>query len=276
MLILVSIIRQSNGLNAMIRKKLLLRLALIALLFSILAVTSVQTLASARVAAAADLQLALREITDEFHQAFPQHDISLTFGSSGVFTSQLLQGAPFELFFSADAAYIDRLEAEGLVMGQPFDYALGRVAFYSRQLADADQASMAFQHWLDTRSDASKLSIANPRHAPYGVAAMGWLTALGKVDEVSPYLVLGENAAQAVQFVLSGAAEAGVVAWPLLNGRDDLPGQAWLIPESEHPPLNQRVALMDNASQAAQALFDYIQQPEAKQILIRYGFGIPD
>lgn len=229
-----------------------------------------------RVAAAADLQLALREIAGQFHQQYPQYSISLTFGSSGVFTSQLLQGAPFELFFSADAAYIDRLESEGLVMGQPYDYALGRIAFYSRQMIETDQADSAFQHWLDTRSNTAKLSIANPRHAPYGVAAMGWLTGLGKAEQVSRYRVLGENAAQAVQFVFSGAAEAGIVAWPLLKGREDLPGQAWLIPESEHPALNQRAALLNNASEAAQAFFVYIQQPEAKQILLRYGFGIPD
>lgn len=259
----------------MIKFRLLQRLGLAGLLLvSMLA--SVQVLASARVAAAADLQLALREIADQFQQAHPQHSISLTFGSSGVFTSQLLQGAPFELFFSADAAYIDRLESEGLVQGQAYDYAMGRIAFYSRQPQETDAADVAFQRWLDTRSDASKLSIANPRHAPYGVAAMGWLFGLGKAEQVSRYRVLGENAAQAVQFVLSGAAETGIVAWPLLKGREDLPGQAWLIPESEHPALNQRAALLNNASEAAQAFFVYIQQPEAKQILLRYGFGIPD
>jgi molybdate transport system substrate-binding protein len=254
--------------------KLRLWLGLAGLLLCLL--TSAQALASARVAAAADLQLALREIAAQFQQAYPQHSISLTFGSSGVFTSQLLQGAPFELFFSADAAYIDRLESEGLVQGQAYDYAMGRIAFYSRQPLETDAADVAFQHWLDTRSDASKLSIANPRHAPYGVAAMGWLSGLGKAEQVSRYRVLGENAAQAVQFVLSGAAEAGIVAWPLLKDREDLPGQAWLIPESDHPPLKQRVALMNNASPAAQAFFSYMQQPEAKQILVRYGFGLPD
>lgn len=260
----------------MIKNKVWSRWVLTVLLFIAFATTSQLSTASARVAAAADLQLALREMVDQFQASNPQHSISLTFGSSGVFTSQLLQGAPFELFFSADAAYIDRLESEGLVMGQPYDYALGRIAFYSRQMIETDQADSAFQHWLDTRSNTAKLSIANPRHAPYGVAAMGWLTGLGKAEQVRSYRVLGENAAQAVQFVLSGAAEAGVVAWPLLKGRDDLPGKAWLIPESEHPPLNQRAALMNNASEAAQAFFDYIQQPDAQHILIRYGFGIPD
>jgi len=234
------------------------------------------TLASARVAAAADLQLALREIVDQFQSDYPQHSISLTFGSSGVFTSQLLQGAPFELFFSADAAYIDRLEAEGLVKTTPYDYALGRIAFYSRASLDADSADEALQQWLASRSNASKLSIANPRHAPYGVAAMSWLSGLNQAENVNSFRVLGENAAQAVQFVLSGAAESGVVAWPLLYGREDLPGQAWLIPETAHSPLNQRVALMNNASASAVALFDYIQQPSAKQTLKRHGFGIPD
>ncbi|QEW08257.1 molybdate ABC transporter substrate-binding protein [Nitrincola iocasae] len=260
----------------MIKHRWFQRVGLAGLLFLFCMATSVQILASVRVAAAADLQQALREIAEQFHQHYPQYSISLTFGSSGVFTSQLLQGAPFELFFSADAAYIDRLASEGLIMGQPYDYALGRIAFYSRQTLETDQADIAFQHWLDTRSDAAKLSIANPRHAPYGVAAMGWLTGLGKAEQVSSFRVLGENASQAVQFVLSGAAEAGVVAWPLLSGREDLPGRAWLIPESEHPPLTQRAALINNASQAAQAFFDYIQQPEAKQILMRHGFGLPD
>ncbi len=237
---------------------------------------SFQALASTRIAAAASLQLALKEIAVQFNQAFPQYDISLTFGSSGVITSQVQQGAPFELFFSADVAHIDQLQSLGLVQGQPYDYALGRIAFYSRQTLSADAADSALKQWLEKRSPNAKLAIANPRHAPFGVAAMAWLSHIHPVEQASSFLVQGENVAQAVQFVLSGAAETGVVAWSLLKGREDLQGQTWLIPATEHPPLIQRVALIKGAGETAQVFFDYIQQPEAKQILTRHGFGLPD
>ena len=258
----------------MANNRRLYKLGLTGLLLSLL--LSCQAFASTRVAAASSLQSALRDIAEHFNQAFPQHAISLTFGSSGVITSQLQQGAPFELFFSADVAHIDQLQSLGLVQGQPYDYALGRIAFYSRDTIEADTADSALQQWLEKRTPNAKLAIANPRHAPFGVAAMGWLFHTDQAEAVSRFLVQGENVAQAVQFVLSGAAETGVVAWSLLKGREDLQGHSWLIPASEHPPLIQRAALIKGAGDAAQALFDYIQQPEAKQILMRHGFGLPD
>lgn len=234
---------------------------------------SADTATTARVAAAADLQLALNQIRDRFEQ-HSEHRIQITYGSSGVFTTQLRQGAPFELFFSAQADYVERLYADGLTLDQGSDYARGRIAFFSREPLDAADADTALTEWLSSSSRASKLAIANPSHAPYGVAAISWLQTLDQEQALQGRLVLGENAAQAVQFALSGAARAGIVAWPLLKGRD-LPGQAWLIPETDHITLRQRMVLMQQASPAAVAFYHFLQGEEARSILAEHGFGPP-
>ena len=227
---------------------------------------------TSRVAAAADLQVALAEVQKDFEAQNPDMRLQITYGSSGVFASQLRQGAPFELYFSANADYVAILHEASLTQDAGTDYAQGRVAFYSRQELDAATAEEALHAWLEA-NPKSKISIANPRHAPYGVAAIGWLDHLG-LDLPDSQLVKGENAAQSVQFVLSGAASAGIVAWPLIYPRD-LSGQAWLIPEEEHPPLQQRMVLMNNAGPAAEAFYAYLQKPEVIEQLQSFGFGAP-
>lgn len=245
---------------------------LLGLLFLSMSVTANQTV---RIAAAADLQTAMAELVEIFTQQHPQARLSVTYGSSGVFATQLRQGAPFELYFSANADYVHILHQEGLTRDAGQDYARGRLAFYSREPLTAEHAHEALSSWLQQARSTHKLSIANPRHAPYGVAAIGWLEQLGLDQELKYRLVLGENAAQSVQFVLAGAARSGIVAWPLLSTRDDLPGQAWLIPESQHPPLQQRMVLMNNASTTAQAFYDFMGSPAARERLLHYGFGPP-
>ena len=239
------------------------------ILFSI----SLQASATTRIAAASSLQLALSEIAEAFLTDFPDADLSLTFGSSGVIASQIQQGAPFELFLSADVINVDRLESSGWIGAKPYDYALGQLAFYSRQPLDATTARDALNAWLEVRGEHSKIAIANPRHAPFGIAAEGWLSHLDQSDRVRGFLVQGENVAQAVQFVLSGSAETGIVAWSLLKNRDDLQGYSWLIPTSEYPPLVQRAALIKGAGQTAQDFYQFIQTPKAKQMFIHHGFG---
>lgn len=228
-----------------------------------------------RIAAAADLQLALTELARQFKAEYPQADLRITFGSSGVFATQLRQGAPFELYFSANADYVHILYEEGLTLDEGTDYAFGRLAFYTRDPLQADTAEQALAAWHQQARNTHKLSIANPRHAPYGVAAIGWLDQLGMEQALKHRLVLGENAAQSVQFVLSGAARSGIVAWPLLASRDDLPGSRWLIPEDQHPPLQQRMVLMKNAGPAAHAFYHYLQTDAARQVFSHHGFGAP-
>ncbi|SFC51364.1 molybdate transport system substrate-binding protein [Marinospirillum celere] len=235
---------------------------------------SSQTLAreTSRVAAAADLQVALPKIQQAFEAQYPEYRLQITYGSSGVFASQLRQGAPFELYFSANADYVRILHEAGLTQDAGTDYAQGKLAFYSLQPLKAETAEEALKLWLEANPQG-KLSIANPSHAPYGVAAIGWLEHL-ELSLPSSRLVRGENAAQSVQFVLSGAASAGIVAWPLIYPRD-LSGQAWLIPEEDHPPLQQRMVLMNTAGPAAAAFYAYLQEPEVIAKLQSFGFGAP-
>ncbi|RAU19639.1 molybdate ABC transporter substrate-binding protein [Nitrincola tibetensis] len=228
-----------------------------------------------RIAAAADLQLALPNIEKVFKETHPDSNISITFGSSGVFTSQLRQGAPFELFFSANSDFVQLLYNEGHTLDAGTRYAFGRLAFYTQESLVADSASEAITLWHQQARSSHKLSIANPQHAPYGMAAIDWLQRWSLEEQLKPRLVLGENAAQSVQFVLSGAARSGVVAWPLLASRQDLPGLAWLIPESEHIPLEQKMVLMKNAGPTAQRFYHFMQTETAKKILIDHGFGAP-
>jgi molybdate transport system substrate-binding protein len=245
------------------------------LLAALLLPLSVSAAQPVRIAAAADLQIAMAELVDLFTQQHPQARLSVTYGSSGVFATQLRQGAPFELYFSANADYVHLLHQEGLTRDAGQDYAQGRLAFFSREPLTADSAETALRVWQQQARSTHKIAIANPRHAPYGVAAIGWLEQLGLDQELKYRLVLGENAAQSVQFVLAGAARSGIVAWPLLSTRKDLPGQAWLIPADQHPPLQQRMVLMNNASATAQAFYDFMSSPAAREQLLQYGFGAP-
>jgi len=245
------------------------------ILFLLLLLLPAATVAQSpvRIAAAADLQLALKEVQELFHQQ-TSHRVQITYGSSGVFTTQLRQGAPFELFFSAHADYVQMLYDDGLTLDQGTDYAQGRIAFFSRDPLDAEDAETALRAWLSDTNQSSRLAIANPSHAPYGVAAISWLQLLSLEEPLRGRQVLGENAAQAVQFALSGAARAGIVAWPLLKSRD-LPGQAWLIPDTAHTPLRQRMVLMNNASPGAEAFYQFLQEKPALDILSTHGFGPP-
>ncbi|WP_404416317.1 molybdate ABC transporter substrate-binding protein [Marinospirillum sp.] len=227
---------------------------------------------TSRVAAAADLQVALPEIQKDFETLNPDLRLQITYGSSGVFAGQLRQGAPFELYFSANADYVAILHEAGLTRDAGTDYARGRLAFYSHRKLNAETAESALRTWLQSNAE-SKISIANPRHAPYGVAAMGWLEYMD-LDLPDSQLVKGENAAQSVQFVLAGAVSAGIIAWPLIQPRQ-LEGQAWLIADDQHPPLQQSMVLMNNAGPAAEAFYTHLQKPEVIEKLQSFGFGAP-
>lgn len=228
-----------------------------------------------RVAAAADLQLALPIILEEYEKINPDSNISITFGSSGVFTSQLRNGAPFELFFSANAEFIEILVKDELTLDEGIQYAFGRVAFMSLEPLAAESASQAILEWHLIAHPSHKLSIANPTHAPYGMAATDWLKYLSLESTINSRLVLGENAAQSVQFVLAGAARSGIVAWPLIANRKNSAMQAWLIPEHEHIVLKQKMVLMKNASPIAMDFYQFMQTDKTRDILTEYGFGVP-
>lgn len=228
------------------------------------------------IAAASDLQFALTDVAKQFQRDTGQ-SVRLTFGSSGNFARQIEQGAPFELYFSADEQYVARLHAKRLTRDAGTLYAVGRIVLYAPKgsALKLDEQLDGVRALIDSAS-AFKFSIANPEHAPYGRAAQQALEKLGLWQALQPNLVLGENVSQAAQFVTSGNASSGIIAYslalaPALQGR----GRSLLLPEHLHPPLRQRMVLLKNATPGAEAFYRYVQAPAARAVLRDYGFMLP-
>src|SRR3954468_3076773 len=166
-----------------------------------------------RVAAAADLNVAMNDVIGRFG-AVHDVDVSVSYGSSGTFYAQLLNQAPFDMFLSADVAYPNQLAARGLTLPQSeFTYAIGRLVLWAPFASTLDVEHDGLQAL--TRAQVAHVAIANPDHAPYGRAAVAAMQSAGVYDRVRSKLVLGENVAQTMQFVQSGAADAGIVALSL-------------------------------------------------------------
>lgn len=229
------------------------------------------------VAAAADLAFALPEIAAAFKRDTGR-EVKLSFGSSGNFARQVAEGAPFELFLSADERYVEQLREQGRTDGGGALYAVGRIVLFvpkgSPVSADPELRDLA-QALVDGR--LKKLAIANPEHAPYGRAAREALESAGLWARVKDRLVLGENASQAAQFATTGGAQAGIIPLslalaPSVAGR----GSHALLPESMHRPLRQRMVLIKGAGETARAFHDYLQQPAARAVLARNGFTLPE
>ena len=227
-------------------------------------------------AAASDLQFALTEVAAAFHAKTGQ-EVKLAFGSSGNFARQIRQGAPFELFFSADEKFVADLAAAGFTMDDGTLYAIGRIVIVvpngSSLKADGtlNDLSLALK---DGR--LKKFAIANPEHAPYGRRAEEALRHAGLWDELKDRLVLGENVSQAAQFATSGGAEGGIIAYSLaLSSELSKLSTYALIPEDWHEPLRQRMVLLKGAGETARNFYEFVQSPDARAILKRYGFVLP-
>ena len=224
------------------------------------------------VAAASDLNFAIQEIIQRF-----EHDtgnkVRLTLGSSGNFYAQILNGAPFDVFLSADMDYPSQLEKKGLtVSGSIFVYGIGRLALWvpNRSRLDLDTAGM--RALLD--DSVKKIAIANPSHAPYGRAAIASLQQEKIYDRVKARLVLGENISQAAQFVQSGAADVGIIALSIASSapmRES--GHHWIIPENTYPRLEQGAVLLKRAGPAGKAFHEWLRGSDARGIFQKYGFG---
>ncbi|KAA0873712.1 molybdate ABC transporter substrate-binding protein [Nitrincola tapanii] len=240
------------------------------ILTGILSFASPSQAESFRVAAAADLQQAMPHLVAAFQQVYPQYEPQVTLGSSGVFSSQLRQGAPFQLFMSASSVYVEPLVAAGLTQDEGHIYAYGTLALVSRSPLHAESAQAALAAW-QAKTSRPRLALANPRHAPYGQAAQDWLLTQPKGQVLLNSAVLGENAAQAVQFVFSGALEMGVLAWPLVQQRFP-EASVWRIPPESHRLLDQRMVLMHSAGDAARAFYHFLQSKEARAIFQAQGF----
>ena len=222
------------------------------------------------VAVAANFTAPMQKIAAEFEKD-TGHKARLVFGSTGKFYAQIKSGAPFQVLLAADDETPARLAREGDgVAGSQFTYAIGRLVLWSPRPGLVDDKGEVlragrFEH----------LAIANPKLAPYGLAAMETLKALGLADALQPRLVTGESITQAQQFVVSGSAELGFIAFAQIH-RDGklIDGSHWLVPARLHTPIRQDAVVLDKGkgSAAAAALMDYLKSPAALAVIRTYGY----
>jgi molybdate transport system substrate-binding protein len=227
------------------------------------------------VAAASDLTYAMKDIAADFEKS-AACSVRVSYGSSGNFETQIENGAPFDVFFSADIEYPKKLEAQGLATpGSTYLYGIGKVILWVRNDSKLDVSK-----GLDALQDPSvkKIAIANPLHAPYGRAAEEALRKAGVYDAIKDRLVLGENISQTAEFAETGNADAGILALSLvLSPALQDKGRYFLIPENLYSPIQQGAVVIGASKnqQKAQAFLDYIKTPTEKAILERYGFVLP-
>jgi molybdate transport system substrate-binding protein len=229
------------------------------------------------VAAAADLSSALQEVAADYEKRTGVV-VKLSFGASGALTQQIQNGAPFDVFLSADMDYPRQLIAGGQAEGATlYRYAVGRLVLWVPSDSPLDVEHKGMDVLLDP--SVKKISIGNPQHAPYGRAAVAALKHYGLYEKVTDRLVLGENISQAAQFVESGNAQVGFVALahaiaPTMQGK----GKYCLVPAEAYPPLDQGVVAISHSTHQkdAAAFLEYVKSTEVAAVLRRYGFSLPD
>lgn len=244
-------------------------LAFLALAFA-LSAPALAAAAEVSVAVAANFTEPAKEIAARF-RARTGHTARMSFGSSGQFYAQIANGAPFQVFLSADVERARKAEAEGLIApGSRFTYATGRLVLFSRVRGLVDGRGAVL-----SRGRFEWLAIADPQAAPYGLAAVETLRRLGLHDRLSGKVVRGASITQAYQFVHTGAAELGFVA--LSQVVNETGGSRWIVPERLHSPIDQQAVLLKAGarSPAATAFVQYLKSAEAKAIMRRYGYKAP-
>ena len=228
------------------------------------------------IAAASNLNFAFREIATEYEKASGDQ-VRLTFGSSGNFYAQIQNGAPFDLFFSADIEYPQKLEEAGLtVPGSLYQYAIGRIVLWTghESRIDVTKGIEALRE-----PTVKKVAIANPKHAPYGRAAVAAMEYFKVYDQVKDKLILGENISQAAQFIESGACDIGIIALSLaVTPAMKSKGMYWEIPAGAHQPLEQAVVILKSSKQqeSAKQFIAYIKGVQGQEIMKRNGFTQPN
>jgi molybdate transport system substrate-binding protein len=228
------------------------------------------------VAAAADLGNVLKEVAANYEKKSGV-TIKLSFGASGALTQQIQNGAPFDVFFSADMDFPRQLIAAGEADGPaPYQYAIGKLVLWVPADSPLDVEHKGMSTLLDP--SVKKIAIANPQHAPYGRAAVAALKHAGLYDQISDKLVLGENISQAAQFAESGNAQVGFVALahasaPSMQGK----GKYWEVPADFYPPLAQGVVVISHSQHRKEAadFVAYMKTKEATDLLRKYGFTVP-
>jgi molybdate transport system substrate-binding protein len=239
-------------------------------IFLLLGHSGVLAADSIQIATASNFRDAMSSLANNF-ELESGHELVLIFGSTGKHFAQIVHGAPFDAFFAADAERPTRLEKEGLtIAGSRFTYAGGQLVLWkpaagSVKLDEAVLQNGQFRH----------LAIANPDLAPYGRAAAETLKSLGLWEALSDRLVRGENIGQTFQFVMSGNAELGFVAWAQLKSAPGLANNAiWLVPANLHQPIKQQAVLL-NDKPAARAFMQFVRSEAAAGIIREHGYTVP-
>lgn len=240
---------------------------------ALLLVSQLGFAATTLVAVAANFTKPMTEIAAEFEKA-TGHSAKLSFGSSGKFVSQMENGAPFEVFLSADENAPLKLEQSGLTIpGSRFIYALGKLVLWSATPGFIDDQGNVLNS-----GNFKHLALADPKLAPYGVAAMDVLKTLGLTEKLQPLMVQGENIAQTYQFVATGNAELGFVALSqVIDNGKIASGSGWIVPADRYAPIKQSAVLLSIGAEnpAAKALLDYLKSAPALAIIEKYGYDLP-
>ncbi|MFN3359242.1 MAG: molybdate ABC transporter substrate-binding protein [Pseudomonas sp.] len=225
-----------------------------------------------QVAVAANFTAPIQAIAADFEKD-TGHKLIAAYGATGQFYTQIKNGAPFEVFLSADDTTAKKLESEGdAVKGSRFTYAIGTLALWSAKAGYVDAKGEVLK-----KNDFKHLSIANPKAAPYGLAATQVLAKEGLIEQVKDKLVEGQNITQAYQFVSTGNAELGFVALSQIYKDGKVTGgSAWIVPAALHDPIKQDAVILNKGkdSTAAQALVDYLKGPKATAIIKSYGYEL--
>src|SRR5574337_762724 len=242
----------------------------LALLASLLLCAPAQA-ETVQVAVAANFTEPMKAIAADFEKG-TGNQVELSFGSTGKFYAQIKNGAPFDLFLSADEATPERLDKEGsTVPGSRFTYAVGRLVLWSAKAGVVDDQGEALK-----KNDFKAIAVANPKLAPYGAAAIQTLTKLGLLEQVQPEIVQGENISQTYAFVASGNAELGFVALSQVYADGKIKsGSGWIVPDDLHAPIRQDAVQLAraNGNQAAAALLAYLRSGKARAVIRSFGYG---
>ena len=224
----------------------------------------------ALVAVAANFSAPMQQIAASFQQD-TGHQLRMSFGATGGIYAQIKNGGPFDVFLSADQITPQKLEAEGLgVAATRFNYAIGQLVLWSKQDGLVDDKGQVL-----SGKNIQRIALANPKLAPYGVAAWETMTALGLLEELKPKMVQGDNIAQTYQFVSTQNAQVGFVALSQVFANGQLTsGSAWIVPPHLYKPIRQDVILLKNGkdNSAAKALLMYLKGEKAKAVMKSYGY----
>lgn len=229
-----------------------------------------------RVAAASDLQFALEEVADAMAEKHPEIELAVSYGSSGTFFQQLTNGAPFDVYLSADLSYPQQLAEAGLAdPGDVFEYAVGRLVVWATNSSPVDPTVGLSAL---TTPEAKRVAIGDPAHAPYGAAAVAAMKTAGIYEEVKDKFVLGESISQAAEFARTGNAQVGVIALSLAMAPEMADEGRWSeVPLDSFPELRQGGVVLGSAADpaAARTFRDFLISDEGRAILKSYGFYEP-